>query len=298
MELEKKYKKKKKLGSYPYFGVVFSITLALFIMGLFGLLILHTSKLTELIRENIEIQVYLNKNITESERMKISKILASKDYVVLENGSPKLEYVSKEEAAEQFIKDTGEDFTHFLGENPLRSAFVINIKPEYHTSEKLAEIKTGIESITGVFEVTYVESLISSINSNITMVSMVLAGFALVLLVTVVFLINNTIKLALFSQRFLIRSMQLVGAKAGFIQKPFLLRATFHGILGGILASLLLFSLMQYANSQIVNLDKLQDMEKILLLLLMLLALGAVIGAFSTYRAIKRYLKMSLDELY
>lgn len=298
MRAEKKYKKKKKLGSYPYISVVFSITLALFVVGLFGLLLLHANQLKDLIRQNIEVQVYLNKYITENQRIKINKTLASKDYVLVEDGSPQISYVSKEEAAEQFIKETGEDFTNFLGENPLRDAYTIKIKSDYHDQDKLAGIKEDIEGISGVFEVTYIESLIDSINKNVTKISIVLAGFALILLISVIMLINNTIKLALFSQRFLIRSMQLVGATASFIQKPFLYRATLHGILAGIFASLLLIGLMQYANNEIENLSSLQDPEKILYLLAGLLLLGAFIGFLSTFRSVRKYLKMSLDELY
>lgn len=298
MQVEKKYKKKKKLGSYPYVSVVFSITLALFVVGLFGLLLLHANQLKDLIRQNIEVQVYLNKYITENQRIKINKTLASKDYVLVEDGIPQISYVSKEEAAEQFIKETGEDFTNFLGENPLRDAYTIKIKSEYHDQDKLVGIKEDIEGISGVFEVTYIESLIDSINKNVTKISIILASFALILLISVIMLINNTIKLALFSQRFLIRSMQLVGATATFIQKPFLYRAALHGLLAGIFASLLLIVLMHYANNEIENLSTLQDPQKILYLFAGLLVLGAVIGFLSTFRSVRRYLKMSLDELY
>lgn len=298
MQAEKKYKKKKKLGSYPYVSVVFSITLALFVVGLFGLLLLHANQLKDLIRQNIEVQVYLNKYITENQRIKINKTLASKDYVLVEDGTAQISYISKEEAAEQFIKETGEDFTNFLGENPLRDAYTIKINYEYHDQDKLVGIKEDIEGISGVFEVTYIESLIDSINKNVTKISIILASFALILLISVIMLINNTIKLALFSQRFLIRSMQLVGATATFIQKPFLYRATLHGILAGIFASLLLIVLMHYANNEIENLSTLQDPQKILYLLVGLLLLGAVIGFLSTFRSVRKYLKMSLDELY
>lgn len=298
MQAEKKYKKKKKLGSYPYVSVVFSITLALFVVGLFGLLLLHANQLKDLIRQNIEVQVYLNKYITENQRIKINKTLASKDYVLAEDGAPQISYVSKEEAAEQFIKETGEDFTNFLGENPLRDAYTIKIKSEYHDQDKLVGIKEDIEGISGVFEVTYIESLIDSINKNVTKISIILASFALILLISVIMLINNTIKLALFSQRFLIRSMQLVGATATFIQKPFLYRAALHGLLAGIFASLLLIVLMHYANNEIENLSTLQDPQKILYLFAGLLVLGAVIGFLSTFRSVRKYLKMSLDELY
>lgn len=294
----KRFKTKKRLGSYPYFSVVMSITLALFVIGLFGLLLLHATKLTTNIRENIEIQVYLNRYITENERIKINKTLSGKDYVFVKAGEPQITFISKEESAEDFIQETGEDFIAFLGENPLRDAYAIKLNPDYHEAEKLAGIKEEIESVSGVFEVSYIESFISSINKNITKLSIILAAFALILLFSVIMLINNTIKLALFSQRFLIRSMQLVGATSAFIQKPFLFRATLHGLLAGVVASVLLFATMQYGNNQIPDLQTLQEPDKILILFIGLVILGALIGLTSTYFSINKYLKMSLDELY
>jgi cell division transport system permease protein len=298
LEAEKKYKTKKKLGNYPYSSVIFSITLALFVIGLFGLLIIHTNSLTRIIRENVEIQVYLNSHITENERIKINKTLSSKDYVAVKEGKIQIHYISKDEAAEKFIEETGEDFISFLGENPLKDAFVININPDYHTEDKIKTIKAELESINGIYEVTYIENLIESINKNLTKIGLILMGFALILLVTVIILINNTIKLALFSQRFLIRSMQLVGARASFIQKPFLLRATLHGLISGVLATVLLIFILQYANSRIEDLAQLQDINKIFTLFGALLLTGALIGFLSTLRAIHKYLQLSLDELY
>lgn len=296
--MERDSRKKKKLGSYPFVSVVFSITLALFVIGLFGLLLLHTNKLTSIIKENIEVQVYLKKDITDNQRIQVQQALSSKDYAAKKNDEVLIGFISKEEAAEQFIKETGEDFSEFLGENPLRDAYILKIAPSYQENKKLLTIKNDIEDMAGVFEVVYVESLVDSINQNLTKISLVLIGFAFVLLLAVVILINNTIKLALFSQRFLIRSMQLVGAKSGFIQKPFLLRATGHGVLAGLLASVVLFGLMNFANQKVEDLSNLQETEKILILFGGLLIVGGIIGFFSTYRAIKKYLRMSLDELY
>lgn len=298
VEKEARSRKKKKLGSYPYTSVIFSITLALFVIGLFGLLLLHTNKLTEIIRENIEIQVYLEKGITNNQRIQIQKTLSSKDYAAIKSDEVQISFVSKEDAAKEFIEETGEDFTAFLGENPLRDAYILRIAPEFHDAAKLKSIKEEIEKINGVFEVVYVESLVESINENMAKIGIFLLGFAAILLIAVVILINNTIKLALFSQRFLIRSMQLVGAKASFIQKPFLLRASLHGIFAGVLASSLLYLLMNFANKKIEDLATLQETDKILILFVSLLVLGALIGFSSTFRAINKYLKLSLDELY
>lgn len=295
--VEKKYKKK-KLGSYPFVSVVFSITLALFVIGLFGLLLLHTNRLKEIIQENIELQVYLNKQTSPNDRMKIEKTLADKEYVLNINEVPQVSFISKEEAAEQFMEETGEDFLRFLGDNPLRDLYVIQINPDFHSSEQLQSIKKEIESLFGVYHVVYAESIVESINQNLAKISLILLAFAAILLLTVVILINNTIKLALFSQRFLIRSMQLVGATANFIQRPFLLRASFYGLIAGILAVAMIYGVLSAANANIEELEKLQDNKRLLLLMGSLLILGVTVGFLSTYRAMSKYLSMSLDELY
>ena len=295
---DNKYKKKKKLGSYPYFSVVFSITLALFVIGLFALLILHSKKLTSIIRSNVEIQIYLDKQISDSKITRLRNILTNSDYILKSNESADLSFISSEEAAERFIADTGEDFTKFLGDNPLRDAFTIKIKPEFQEKDELEKIKSAIERLEGVFEVIYMESLVESINQNTAKISLLLIGVATIMILIVVILINNTIKLALFSQRFLIRSMQLVGAKASFIQWPFLQRSLLHGLLSGLLASAILYALMLYANDKIEGFRELQNIYEILILFILITVSGAVIGFFSTYKSIKKYLKMSLDELY
>lgn len=295
---ESKSRRKKKLGSYPSVSVIFSITLSLFVIGLFGLLFLHANRLSEIVKENIEIQVFLNKDISQNQKIQVLKTLSSKDYVFKVNDDAQISFISKEEAEKQFIEDTGEDFKEFLGENPLRDAYVIKIAPEFQDKAKLKIVKKEIEELSGVFEVVYMENLVDSINKNLAKLGLILLGFAVILMIVVVILINNTIKLALFSQRFLIRSMQLVGAKASFIQKPFLLRSGFNGILSGLLASGILYGLTKYAYSKIEDLYLLQEVDKVVMLFGGLLLIGALIGLLSTYRAIRKYLRMSLDELY
>ncbi len=294
----KKYKRKKKLGSYQYVSVVFSAALALFVIGLFGTLILQANKLTSVIKQNIELQVYLNKDISSSQRTRIESELAASDYVLTTEGKAEITFISKEEAAKQFIQDTGEDFTEFLGDNPLRDALTIKVNEAFQSNDQLKSVQSQIESISGVLEVTYVDNLADSINENLTKLSLLLIGIAAILVLVVLLLINNSIKLALFSQRFLIRSMQLVGAKSSFIRTPFLKRSLFHGALAGLIASGLLYSLKQFANGQIEGLEELQQQELVFALYGLLIALGAIIAYFSTLRAMNKYLKMSLDELY
>ena len=290
--------RKKKLGSYPTLLVVFSITLALVVIGLFGLLLVHAQKLSEVVRENLEVQVYLDRDLPETELLRLQQDLGQQPFVAERNGKPQIRFVSKEEGARQLLQSTGEDFRQFLGDNPLRDAYVLKIKPEFTDTVHLRQLNHSISTQRGVFEVQYPQDLFASINNNLTRVSLVLLGFAAVLVLVVVILINNTIKLALFSQRFLIRSMQLVGATRLFIQQPFLRRATWQGLASGVLAALLLVALLQYAYLEVEPLRLLRDDLRLGLLLLGVVGLGVVIGFFSSARAVHKYLKMSLDDLY
>ncbi len=295
---EKKHTRKKRLGSYPFLSVVFSIFITLFVIGLFGYIMINANQLKKTIRENVEMQVYLRKNTSESELIRLSKTLSSKSYALVKEDQAQVEIVTKEQAAQEFIKDTGEDFVSFLGENPLRDVIVLKVEEGYHHPDSLAKVKKEISGMNGVFEVSYSENLVKNINDNLTVVSVILLGFALILLLAAIILINNTIKLALFSQRFIIRSMQLVGATAGFIQRPFLIRAAFYGFISGLLASAILYGLVIYLNQRLQDLNELQDELSLGILFGAVIVLGIIVGFGSSYRAIKKYLRMSLDELY
>ncbi len=295
--LAKKFNtKKKNLGSYPYISVVLSITLALFVIGVFGSLVIYSKELERLVRENVKIQVYLKNQITETQRGQIEKSIASKAFVSKNENA--IQFISKDEAAKEFIKETGEDFKKFLGENPLRDAFLVKIHEDYHETDSMKRIKAEVEKMGGVFEVYYVENVIDSINKNITKIGLILMGLVALLLFTVVMLINNTLRLALFSQRFLIRSMQLVGARSSFIHMPFLLRASIHGFISGVLSTALLIGLLTIATRKVEDLSLIQNNHRLLILIGSLVLMGILVAVLSTYRAVSRYLKLSLDELY
>ncbi len=294
-----KPKNKKKLGGYPAVGVVMSIYLALFGIGLFGTLLIYSNRLEKLVRENIKMQVYLKSSVTETQRLQIENRLLALNFVAKKpEGEKPVVFVSKEEAAKTFIDQTGEDFISFIGDNPLKDALLVSIDPSHHSKAEMEKIKTEIQDMTGVFEVFYVEGLIESINENITKISMVLLGLVVLLLITAILLINNTLRLALFSQRFLIRSMQLVGAKRWFINKPFILRAAGYGFLAAFFASVSLWGLTKYASSKIEDLVLLENNSQLLLLAAALGIIGILVAVFSTYASMRRYLRMSLDELY
>lgn len=291
-------REKKVLGHFKFGSVLFSTTLSLFIVGLFGVILIQAKTLTSIIRENIEIQIFLTKNLDPTQLKSIKSNLTKRPFILTKNDTLAIKFVSDEEAAATFIASTGEDFTQFLADNPLRDSYIITIAEEFQTSEQLAEIITEIENIPGVFEVSFMRDMVDSINKNLLKVSLVLGGFIFILIITVVMLINNTIRLALFSQRFLIRSMQLVGATRGFIRKPFLSRALIFGMIAGVIASALLTGLIQYAQSNIEGFALLQNYEMLLFLFLALIISGGILSFLSTLRAVNKYLNMSLDELY
>lgn len=291
-------RKKTKVGKFKFISVLFSTTLSLFIVGLFGVIFIQAKTLTKIIRENIEIQVFLNKNITEKRKTEIGKTLSQKPFLLQKEDGIGLVFISQEEAAASFLEDTGEDFMAFLDDNPLRDSYTLALSEEFQTADQIKEIVTEIREIDGVFEVTYMSDLVESINENLLKVSLVMGGFIVILIITVIMLINNTIRLALFSQRFLIRSMQLVGATRGFIRKPFLSRAFLFGALSGLLASGILYTIIEYTKANIDGFALLQNNELLYLLFGGLVIAGAMLSFFSTLRAVNKYLNMSLDELY
>ncbi|TAE00947.1 MAG: ABC transporter permease [Bacteroidetes bacterium] len=283
------------IGSYPHTSIVLSITAANFVIGIFLLLVMHAQELTALVRANLEIHIYLQRNISENDKQHLTNSLSQLKFI---DPQSKPKFISKEVAAQELIRQTGEQFIDFLGENPLRDAFVINIKEEFYKTDKLKVIATQLASLQGVFEVNYQESLIDQINANIQQLTLMVSVFILILLLTVVILINSAIKIALFSQRFLIRSMQLVGATAFFIKKPFLLRAATQGFIGALFACSLLLLVLTYSNLQIEELALLQDLGTLILLFILLIIIGIGVSLCSAYLAVSRYLKFSTEEFY
>ncbi|HYG18972.1 MAG TPA: permease-like cell division protein FtsX [Ohtaekwangia sp.] len=290
-----KVTRKKKLGGYPAVGVVTSITLALFVLGLFGTLLIYSAGFEKMVRDNLNVKVYLKSTLSETQRNQLEKTIGSKDFV--SKGEKKIRFISREEAEKDLVKQIG-DYKQILGENPLKDAFVVNVDPLYQDTAKLKAIKTDLEKINGVIEATYEKHLYDAVNRNFTKVSLVLLGLTALLLTLIFMLVNNTLRLALFSQRFLIRSMQLVGAKRWFIQQPFLLRAAGYGVLAGIIAAGLLWGLVQYAQQKITDLVVLHSPDQFRILLVLLVLTGMVVAVVSTFFSIRRYLKMSLDDLY
>jgi cell division transport system permease protein len=289
----------KKLGSTPNAMVIISLTIALFLIGLCGLLTLNARKLAELVKQNVEVQVYLDNDLSTSKLDSIFKLIAKKPFVLQKENSPQINFISKEVAAKQFIQESGEDYRKLLGNNnPLHNVYAVKIKDEFFNEVQLKEIKTDLEKLSGVHEVAYVENFVEEVNRNISKIYLVLSVFVILLLVIIVILVNNTIKLSLYSQRFLIRSMQLVGATNAFIRKPFIVKGGLQGLISGLVACTLLIIIQQIAVQRIDGLGMLQETSKLIMLILGILVIGVLVGILSTYQSVERYLKLSLDELY
>ncbi len=271
---------------------VISITLVLFLMGLFGLIMLHARMLSDYVRENIGFSIMIREGVKESGILQLKKTLDGKYYV------KSSEYIPRERAAEKLKSDLGEDFIGFLGYNPLLPGIDLRIKAPYANADSLYRIEKQLLANPEVKEVFYQKSLVDAINSNIEKISLILLGFSAILLFIAIVLINNTIRLSVYSKRFIIRSMQLVGATEGFIRRPLLVRSIFHGGISAFFALLMLMLLVYFALEQLPELLELQDPMMLIALVFFLFLLGAFISWISTWFAVRKYLRIRTDLLY
>lgn len=267
---------------------------------MFGLILINAQSIKKIIHNQVgEVQVYVHNHINDSLMTTFKTNLYTKNYLAKDaSGSPEITYISKEAAKEEYIKQTGQDFTKIIDENPLRSSYTIHVAEKYTDSASMNFIIQDLNTDPAVYEVIYEEALLKKVTRNIRNAGIILAAFAILLIIVTFFLINNTIKLALYSQRFLIRSMQLVGARPFFIQKPFVYRAMIQGAFSGILASALLFALQQYAFVTIEDLQKIYVPELTYILYGTLVVTGALIGLISSFLSVRKYMFLSLDDLY
>ena len=294
---ERKKIAKKTFGNFPFLSVLFSVSLSLLLLGVFSFFLLTSIQIKDLIQKNTEINIFLNKKVSDSQIGQIKRILYSKDYA-LSNDENTLNYISKDEAAEDFSKEIGEDFVNFLGNNPLRDLIILKINSKYFESNMLEQIEKDILSIPGVYEVDYSKEMIQNINDNVRNISIVFISIFITLFIISITLINNTLRIALFSQRFLIRSMQLVGATSNYILRPFITRGFFYGLISGIISSSLLYVLIFLTNKKITGFDMIINFEKLSIIFITLIITGITIVVFSTYNSVNKYLNSSLDDLY
>jgi cell division transport system permease protein len=285
-----KYSKRKLVGSS--ITTVVSLSLVLFMLGLLGIIILNTRKLSDNLKENIGIQIILNENAKEVDIQHLTKTLDVSTFV------KSTEFITKEDAAKRLQDDLGEDFVDFLGYNPLLPSINVHVKAAYANSDSLSMIEKQLLDSKLVKEVIYQKSLVNMINENVKKISLVILIFSGLLMIIALALINNTIRLSIYSKRFIIKTMQLVGATQSFVRRPFVLKGIKHGIYGATIAILMLIGVLYFAQKQLPELVELQDEKMLVTLFVLVIILGIIISWISTSLAVRKYLRLKSDDLH
>lgn len=289
-ENEEKYSRRRLQTSY--FTSVVSITLVLFMLGLLAILLYHAKKASDIVKENIGLTVIMKDGVKDADILSLKQILDNSAYV------RESKYITREEAAKALMKDLGEDFVGFLGYNPLLPSLEIRFKASYANSDSLRVIEKSISTHKEVKEIVYQKSLVEVVNQNLKRISFIILGFSTLLLIISIALINNTIRLAVYSKRFLIKTMQLVGATENFIRLPFMIRGVVQGMYGAIAALILLAGTLYLAQKQLSELVNLQDVKLYFILFGFVTLLGIIISWISTFFAVRKYLRLKADLLY
>lgn len=275
-----------------YISTVISIALVLLMIGLLGLILVHARNLSNYVKENIVLNIIVNDGAKEVDVLALQKQLDTNPYIL------RTQYVSKELAARNLQKDLGEEFVEFLGYNPLLSSIDVYMKADYANNASIEKLSGQLTKNPLVKEVIYQKSLIDMVNQNLKVIGLVILAFAGILMIIAVALINNTIRLAIYSQRFLIKSMQLVGATKGFIRAPFIGYGVLHGFLGGLIAIILLLLTLYLAQQQIPELVILKNWFEFSIVFLIVLGTGILISTMSTWFAVSKYLRLKIYDLY
>ena len=289
---EKSSNKRRVAGSY--FMSMVSIALVLFLLGVFALLMMHAQRLSNHLKENIGFEVVMNSNVKADKILQLQKELDAMPAV------KSTEYITKEEAIRRLSEDLGEDFLKWLGneENPLLPSIDVRFNAEWANNDSIAVIQARLLKNTDIKEIYYQKSLVGLINQNVSRIGIVLMVASIVLLTISITLIRNTIRLRIYSKRFLVRSMQLVGATSSYIQRPFIRGGRLQGFFGGLLADVLLALLLYGLDKHMPELSIIQDYIIIGIVFLGIIVLGVLLGGLSTRLALRKYLHADIDRLY
>lgn len=282
---------KRKVQASNLVAVV-SISLMLFMLGFLGLIVLYAQILSVYLKENFEVMVIMKEDAKEVDILKLQKFLDAEDF------AHSTEYVTKEQAAEIMIEEVGSDFVDFLGTNPLHASLDIRIKASHLDADSLKRIKEELLQNDIVQEVSYQEALIRDLQKNTRRIGFVLLIICAMLSIVAIAVINNTIRLSVYSKRFLIRSMQLVGATQRFIRRPFVVSGILRGIFGALMADAMLVGVVLFIRNQMPMLFDMQQLEILAVLFFFVILLGIVISWLSTTMAVRRYLRLNMEELY
>lgn len=285
-----KYQQNRLRSSYLY--VVLSIALVLFVLGLLGILVLQSNVLAKHFKEQVSMNIFLNDEISILEIQKFQKKLAEKEYV------KSIHYISKDSAAQMMEQELGEDFLQFLGTNPLKQTLEMHLKSEYVTLDSVAKIRKDIGTNPHIYEISYDEIHIDKLDRNIEKITLWVLVLSGILTMIAVLLINSTIRLSIYSKRFTIKTMQMVGATKNFIRKPFIITGIKLGIAGSVLAIIALYLLAIYFEKQIPDVKITQQYDILAIVFGGILILGIVITGISTYFATRRFLNLRTEELY
>lgn len=261
-------------------------------LGLLGFVLLNANRLSNHVKENIGFSIIIKEDVKEVDIIKLQKSLGAARF------TKSTEYIDKEKAAKEMQEELGEDFISFLGYNPLLASLDVKLNAAYANPDSLAWIKESIGENPKIKEINYQESLIADVNKNIRKISLVILAFSGLLLIIAISLINNSIRLAIYSKRFIIKTMKLVGATSGFIRRPFVWRSIMNGVYGAMIASALLIGVVYYSQQLIPELFEIQDLELLLSLVGIVLVFGIVITWVSTALAVSRYLRMKSEKMY
>ncbi len=282
---------KRRLRS-SYLTSILSVSLVLFMIGLLGLLVLNAKKISDFVKENIGFSVILHENVKEADIIRLQKNLDAARFV------KSTRYITKEQAAKEMEELLGEDFIEFLGYNPLLASIEVQLYPPFANNDSLSVIEAELIDIPQVKEVFYQKSLVHLVNENVRQITVIILSFSSLLLLMSLTLINNTIRLSIYSKRFIIKTMELVGATKGFIRKPFLVKSALHGFYSAILAIIMLTVVIYFAQQQLLDLFSIHDFQIIGYLFLSVLIIGVALNWISTYFAVAKFLRMHIDRLY
>ncbi|WP_395633815.1 cell division protein FtsX [Flavobacterium sp.] len=285
-----KFQKRRVITSY--FSVVLSIFLVLFLLGLLGLFVLNSKRISNNFKEEIAMTVFFKNDANDTiikafdEELKTAKF--AKSY----------EYVSKEKAAEMHKKDIGEDFMQFLGVNPLQNSFDIYLKADYVVNDSIAKIQNRLRKNEMIADIVYDKQLVDKVNDKIQEVSLWILIFSGIFAIISVLLINSSLRLSIYANRFIIKTMQMVGATKSFIRKPFIVRSLILGLIGSLLAVFALIGVLVYFETNYDNLGIMENQLAIAAVLLGVVVLGMLITWLSTFFATQRFLNLRTDDLY
>ncbi|MDD3033043.1 MAG: permease-like cell division protein FtsX [Bacteroidales bacterium] len=277
---------------HSYLSSIISISLVLLIVGVLGVLAVNASAVSSYFKENIRVSVIFDKGTPDSEAQSFLKIIEKESYV------KRAEFVSKERGAEEMSKMLGEDFLEVFDVNPIPLSVDLYLKAEYLESDSLKTITAKLSEMPDVREVAYQESLVKVINQNLEKVGVVLSIVLVLLLFISFVLINNTVRLNVYSKRFTIQTMKLVGAKRSFIRKPFLRQGIYQGMIAGVISSIMLVVALFVVKRDINQLFVIFDMKLIALVLVGVILAGITICVISTWIVVNKLLSVSADEIY